>query len=91
MFFGTVCVNAFLKELDENDNKRQVRYDHIILNAREGERLMINDMKPDGLVTAYVPAHLRCLTRNWHAINTKRDRFCRTEFITDRTMGTRYD
>ena len=25
---------------------------------------MINDMKPDGLVTAHVPAHLRCLTRN---------------------------
>ena len=39
---------------------------------------MINDMKPDGLVTAY-------------SINTKRDRFCRTEFITDRTMGTRFD
>ena len=39
---------------------------------------MINAMKPDGLVTAY-------------AINTKRDRFCRTEFITDRTMGTRFD
>ena len=74
----------FLKE-------NKVRYDHIIFNAGEGERIMINDMKPDGLVTAFVPAHLRCLTRNWHAINTKRDRFCRTEFITDRTMGTRYD
>ena len=61
----------FLKE-------NHVRYDHIIFNAGEGERIMINDMKPDGLVTAY-------------AINTKRDRFCRTEFITDRTMGTRFD
>ncbi len=61
----------FLKE-------NNVRYDHIIFNAGEGERIMINDMKPDGLVTAY-------------AVNTKRDRFCRTEFITDNTMGTRYD
>ena len=39
---------------------------------------MINDMKPDGLVTAY-------------AVNTKRDRFCQTEFVTDRSMGTRFD
>ena len=61
----------FLKE-------NHVRYDHIIFNAGEGERIMINDMKPDGLVTAY-------------AINTKRNRFCQTEFITDRTMGTRFD
>ena len=61
----------FLKE-------NNVRYDHIIFNAGEGERIMINDMKPDGLVTAY-------------AVNTVRDRFCKTEFITDNTMGTRFD
>ena len=61
----------FLKE-------NNVRYDHIIFNAGEGERIMINDMKPDGLVTAY-------------AVNTVRDRFCRTEFITDSSMGTRFD
>ena len=61
----------FLKE-------NNVRYDHIIFNAGEGERIMINDMKPDGLVTAY-------------AVNTQRDRFCRTEFVTDNTMGTRFD
>ena len=61
----------FLKE-------NNVRYDHIIFNAGEGERIMINDMKPDGLVTAY-------------AVNTQRDRFCKTEFITDRNMGTRFD
>ena len=63
-----------LRFLREN----KVRYDHIIFNAGEGERIMINDMKPDGLVTAY-------------AVNTKRDRFCQTEFITDNSMGTRYD
>ena len=61
----------FLKE-------NKVRYDHIIFNAGEGERIMINDIKPDGLITAY-------------AVNTKRDRFCQTEFITDHTMGTRFD
>ena len=61
----------FLKE-------NNVRYDHIIFNAGEGERIMINDMKPDGLVTAY-------------AVNTVRDRFCKTEFVTDSSMGTRFD
>ena len=61
----------FLKE-------QKVRYDHIIFNAGEGERIMINDRKPDGLVTAY-------------AVNTKRDRFCQTQFVTDKSMGTRYD
>ena len=63
-----------MRFLQENN----VRYDHIIFNAGEGERIMINDMKPDGLVTAY-------------AVNTQRDRFCRTEFITDSSMGTRFD
>ncbi len=61
----------FLKE-------NNVRYDHIIFNAGEGERIMINDMKPDGLVTAY-------------AVNTVRDRFCKTEFVTDSSIGTRFD
>ena len=61
----------FLKE-------NNVRYDHIIFDAGEGERIMINDMKPDGLVTAY-------------AVNTVRDRFCKTEFVTDSSMGTRFD
>ena len=37
-----------------------------------------NDMKPDGLVTAY-------------AVNTVRDRFCKTEFVTDSSIGTRFD
>ncbi len=63
-----------MRFLEEN----KVRYDHIIFNAGEGERIMINDMKPDGLVTAY-------------AVNTVRDRLCRTEFVTDSTMGTRFD
>jgi hypothetical protein len=63
-----------LRFLKENN----VRYDHIIFNAGQGERIMINDMKPDGLITAY-------------AVNTKRDRFCRTKFVTDSNLGTDYD
>ena len=63
-----------LRFLKENN----VRYDHIIFNAGQGERILINDMKPDGLVTAY-------------AVNTQRNRFCRTEFITDKKKGTRFD
>ncbi len=63
-----------LRFLKEN----HVRYDHIIFGAGEGERIMINDNKPDGLVTTY-------------GISTKRDRFCRTRFVTDRSLGTMYD
>lgn len=61
----------FLKE-------HKVRYDHIIFQAGQGERILINDVKPDGLVCGY-------------AVNTKRDQFCKTKFITDSQLGTRYD
>ena len=71
---GTYEKEHTLRFLKENN----VRYDHIIFDAGQGERIMINDMKPDGLVTAY-------------AVNTKRDRFCQTDFITDRNLGTIYD
>ena len=63
-----------LKFLKDN----HVRYDHIIFGAGQGERILINDNKPDGLVTAV-------------AVNTTRDRFCRTNFVTDHNMGTMYD
>lgn len=63
-----------LRFLKEN----HVRYDHIIFEAGQGERIMINDNKPDGLVTAI-------------AVNTTRDRFCQTDFVTDYSMGTVYD
>ncbi len=63
-----------LKFLKEN----HVRYDHIIFGAGQGERILINDNKPDGLVTAV-------------AINTTRDEFCRTKFVTDHHMGTMDD
>lgn len=63
-----------MKFLKEN----HVRYDHIIFNAGQGERILINDNKPDGLATAI-------------AVNTTRDEFCRTKFVTDYSMGTMYD
>lgn len=63
-----------LRFLEENN----VRYDHIIFNAGHGERILINDNKPDGLVTAM-------------AINTKRDVFCENKFVTDHSLGTIYD
>lgn len=63
-----------LKFLKEN----HVRYNHIIFGAGQGERIMINDNKPDGLVTAV-------------AINTTRDKFCQTKFVTDYNLGTMYD
>ena len=58
--------------------ENHVRYDHIIFGAGQGERVLINDNKPDGLVTAV-------------AVNTTRDKFCQTKFQTDYNLGTRYD
>lgn len=63
-----------LRFLKEN----HVRYDHIIFGAGQGERILINDCKSDGLMTAF-------------AINTTRNQFCRTEFVTDETLETAYD
>ena len=40
--------------------KNNLRFDHIIFDLNIGERILINDKKPDGLKTAY-------------AINLKRD------------------
>lgn len=43
------------KFLDDN----QIRYDHIIFGVPTGERLVINDIKPSGLKTAYAINVLR--------------------------------
>ena len=43
-----------LREVTEKflaENK--IRYDHIIFDAPVGERILVNDNKPSGLVTAY--------------------------------------
>ena len=40
-----------------------IRYDHIIYGAPYGERILVNDAKPQGLITSY-------------AISTQRDIWC---------------
>ena len=39
--------------------KNNIRYDHIIFNAPVGERIVINDNKPDGLLMAYAVERTR--------------------------------
>ncbi len=51
--------------------KHNVRYDTIIFDAPKGERILVNDTKPDGLVCAY-------------AINTIRDEF--PNLLVDRSI-----
>lgn len=55
-----------LKFLSDND----IRYDKIIFDAPKGERIVINDCKPDGLKCAY-------------AINIERDKFCKINVTRD--------
>lgn len=50
--------------------KYKIRYDKIIFNVPKGERILINDTKPEGLQTAV-------------AINTKRDQFEKMTIIYD--------
>ena len=54
---------AFLRE-------HGIRYDHIIYNAPYGERILINDNKPSGLVTGI-------------AVNSERDVFMNRDIIED--------
>ena len=45
---------SILREETENFlAKNNIRYDHIIFDAPVGERILINDNKPDGLQMAY--------------------------------------
>jgi len=65
----------FLTSRTENEKKltedflleNGIRYDNIIYNAPYGERILVNDKKPSGLVTAI-------------AVNTERDRFMEDAF-----------
>jgi len=62
-------ISATERFLTENN----IRYDHIIYNARYGERILINDRKPSGLTTAI-------------AINTERDKFHRMRIEVDDSL-----
>lgn len=56
------------KEITQNFLKEHnIRYDNIIYNVPYGERILINDKKPSGLVTAI-------------AVNTERDIFMEDQF-----------
>lgn len=54
-------------------NEHNIRYHEIIFNAPYGERILVNDKKPSGMVTAI-------------AVNTERDVFMRQEFIVDEKL-----
>ena len=56
----------FLKE-------NEIRYDHIIFNAPYGERIIINDKKPSGLLVSL-------------AVNTERDVFTNIKFKTNENL-----
>ena len=57
---------TFLKE-------NGIRYDIIIYDAPYGERIIVNDKKPSGLITSV-------------AVNTDRDEFMKTEFKIDENL-----
>ena len=62
------------KELTEKFLRENgIQYDHIIFNAPYGERIIINDNKPSGLITGI-------------SINSKRDYFPELEIIEDETL-----
>ncbi len=50
-----------------------IRFDNIIYDAPYGERIIINDKKPSGLITSV-------------AVNTDRDEFMQTEFEIDENL-----
>lgn len=51
-------------------NKHKIRYSHIIFEAPFGERILVNDMKPSGLKTAY---SINLTRNNWGKINVIED------------------
>ena len=53
--------------------RNKIRFNHIIFDAPHGERILINDKKPSGLLTAYCS-------------NQERNCFTPLEFETDETL-----
>ncbi|GAA4725974.1 hypothetical protein [Brevibacillus fulvus] len=60
------ATEAFLRD-------HHIRYNQIIFNAPYGERILINDRKPSGLVTSL-------------AIDTERDKFCKLNITIDHSL-----
>ena len=61
------------EETEEFLQRESIRYDNIIFGAPFGERILINDKKPSGLITAV-------------AVNTDRDAFPEDLFIVDKDL-----
>ena len=55
----TARTSEFRDKTEEFLSKNNIRYDHIIFDAPVGERIVINDNKPGGLVTAYAIERIR--------------------------------
>lgn len=64
------------RKVEEKNNteeflkRNNIRFDYIIYNAPYGERILINDKKKSGLITAI-------------AVNTQRDQFMKVKFNKD--------
>ena len=69
----TSRTEEYKKETEEFLRDNDIPFDYVIYNAPMGERILVNDSKPSGLVTAL-------------AVPTKRDEFMKTEFVTDERM-----
>ncbi len=53
---------AFKKETEDFLKAHNIRFDYIIYDAPYGERILVNDLKPSGLKTAY---SINCLRDEW--------------------------
>lgn len=69
----TSRTEEYKEDTEEFLRNNGIHFDYIIYNAPMGERILVNDSKPSGLVTAL-------------AVSTRRDEFMKTEFVTDESM-----
>lgn len=76
---GDVIILLTARREEEKDslieflNQNKIRFDHLICGIPTGERILINDNKPSGLVTAY-------------AITKTRDSRLELDFVIDNTL-----
>ncbi|MDR0600669.1 MAG: HAD family acid phosphatase [Treponema sp.] len=70
IIFITSRTEAEKNQTEDFLKRKNIRYDRIIYSAPPGERILVNDRKPSGLLTAL-------------AINTTRDVFMTERFVVD--------
>lgn len=75
-----ILITARRSEFREQTEKflaeNNIRYDHIIFDAPVGERILINDNKPDGLVMAYA---IEMARDNWDNLKLDSLKICRND------------